>query len=58
MAESTLVLDSGPIAVLAEREPKALPWDELGVDVVIESTGLFTSRETASAPTSMPAPPG
>jgi glyceraldehyde 3-phosphate dehydrogenase len=46
---STLVLDTGPIAVLAEREPKALPWDELGVDVVIESTGLFTSRETASA---------
>src|ERR1700722_6381011 len=46
---STLVLDTGPIAVLAEREPKALPWDELGVDVVIESTGLFTSRENASA---------
>jgi glyceraldehyde 3-phosphate dehydrogenase len=49
VAGSTLVLDTGPIAVLAEREPKALPWDELGVDVVVESTGLFTSRETASA---------
>ena len=42
-----LVLDSGRIAVLAEREPKALPWSELGVDVVIESTGHFTSRESA-----------
>jgi glyceraldehyde 3-phosphate dehydrogenase len=46
---SSLVLDSGPIAVLAERDPKALPWADLGVDVVIESTGLFTSKEKASA---------
>jgi glyceraldehyde 3-phosphate dehydrogenase len=33
--------------VLAERDPSALPWQELGVDVVVESTGLFTSREGA-----------
>jgi glyceraldehyde 3-phosphate dehydrogenase len=33
--------------VLAEREPAALPWGELGADVVIESTGLFTDRENA-----------
>ena len=46
---SNLVLDSGPVAVLAEREPKALPWSDLGVDVVIEATGLFTSKETAGA---------
>ena len=46
---SNLVLDSGPIAVLAERDPKALPWSELGVDVVVESTGLFTTKESASA---------
>ena len=46
---SELVLDNGRIAVLAERDPKALPWSELGVNVVIESTGLFTSKETASA---------
>ena len=39
----------GPIAVLAEREPKALPWAELGVEVVVESTGLFTTRESAAA---------
>jgi len=45
----SLVLDSGPIAVLAERDPKALPWADLGVDVVVESTGLFTSKESAGA---------
>jgi glyceraldehyde 3-phosphate dehydrogenase len=49
VADSSIVLDSGPIAVLAERDPKALPWDKLGVEVVIESTGLFTSRDSASA---------
>ncbi|MGD0313833.1 MAG: type I glyceraldehyde-3-phosphate dehydrogenase [Acidimicrobiales bacterium] len=47
--DSTILLDSGPIAVLAERDPKALPWDKLGVEVVVESTGLFTTRATASA---------
>jgi len=46
---STMVLDSGPIEILAERDPKALAWGELGVDVVVESTGLFTSRAGASA---------
>jgi glyceraldehyde 3-phosphate dehydrogenase len=46
---SSIILDSGPITVLAERDPKALPWDKLGVDVVIESTGLFTTRESAAA---------
>ena len=46
---SSLVLDSGPIAVLAERDPKLLPWADLGVDIVIESTGHFTSKETAGA---------
>jgi len=44
-----IILDSGPIAVLAERNPLELQWGELGVDVVIESTGLFTTRETAAA---------
>jgi glyceraldehyde 3-phosphate dehydrogenase len=33
--------------VLAERDPSSLPWKDLGVDVVVESTGLFTSREGA-----------
>ena len=33
--------------VLSEREPAALPWSELGVDVVLESTGFFTDRASA-----------
>ena len=49
VVDSSIVLDSGPIAVLAERDPKALPWDSLGVEVVIESTGLFTTRDSAAA---------
>jgi glyceraldehyde 3-phosphate dehydrogenase len=36
------------LKVLAERDPGALPWGELGVDVVIESTGLFTDRDSAA----------
>src|SRR5487761_661894 len=44
-----LVVDGHPIKVLAEREPKALPWGELGVEVVIESTGHFTNRAAAAA---------
>ena len=46
---SSIILDSGAVTVLAERDPKVLPWDQLGVDVVIESTGLFTTRESAGA---------
>jgi glyceraldehyde 3-phosphate dehydrogenase len=49
VSDSSIVLDSGPIEVLAERDPKALPWDRLGVEVVIESTGLFTTRATAGS---------
>ena len=37
------------ISIFAERDPKALPWGDLGVDVVIESTGIFTDGEKASA---------
>ena len=37
------------IKVFAERDPKAIPWGDLGVDVVIESTGIFTDGEKASA---------
>jgi len=36
------------VKVVAERDPAALPWGELGVDVVVESTGLFTKREDAA----------
>jgi glyceraldehyde 3-phosphate dehydrogenase len=41
-------VDGQELRVLAERDPSALPWGELGVDVVIESTGLFTDRESAA----------
>ncbi|HEV7887894.1 MAG TPA: type I glyceraldehyde-3-phosphate dehydrogenase [Acidimicrobiales bacterium] len=37
------------IKVFAERDPKALPWGDLGVDVVVESTGIFTDRDKAAA---------
>ena len=46
---SELVVDAKRISVLAERDPKALPWSDFGVDVVVESTGLFTTKETAGA---------
>ncbi|MEP7203263.1 MAG: type I glyceraldehyde-3-phosphate dehydrogenase [Ilumatobacteraceae bacterium] len=41
-------VDGDVLKVLSERDPKELPWGELGVDVVIESTGLFTKRDTAA----------
>jgi glyceraldehyde 3-phosphate dehydrogenase len=41
-------VDGKELRVLAERDPASLPWGELGADVVIESTGLFTDRESAS----------
>jgi glyceraldehyde 3-phosphate dehydrogenase len=43
-----LQVDGHELKVLAERDPAALPWGELGVDVVIESTGLFTDRDSAA----------
>jgi len=46
---NALVVDGRRIRVLAEREPADLPWGELGVDVVLESTGRFTSAEAARA---------
>ena len=47
--DGTLVVDGEPTQVLATRDPADLPWGELGVDVVVESTGLFTDREKAAA---------
>jgi glyceraldehyde 3-phosphate dehydrogenase len=46
--ETAIEVDGTELKVLAERDPSALPWAELGVDVVIESTGLFTNREDAA----------
>jgi glyceraldehyde 3-phosphate dehydrogenase len=45
---STLLVDGKEFRVLAERDPAAIPWGDLGADVVIESTGLFADRENAS----------
>src|SRR5215212_11021363 len=44
----SLVVDGDELKVFAERDPAALPWGDLGADVVIESTGLFTDRENAA----------
>ncbi|MCK9899804.1 MULTISPECIES: type I glyceraldehyde-3-phosphate dehydrogenase [Parafrankia] len=47
VAEDGIRVGDTTIKVLAERDPAALPWSDLGVDVVIESTGRFTTAETA-----------
>ncbi|MCZ4329697.1 type I glyceraldehyde-3-phosphate dehydrogenase [Castellaniella denitrificans] len=44
-----MVVNGDRIRVLADRDPAKLPWGELGVDVVLECTGFFTSKEKASA---------
>src|SRR3972149_3428429 len=45
--DNCLIVNGREIRILAERDPLNLPWGELGVDVVVESTGLFTKREDA-----------
>ncbi len=47
--EDELVIDGRRIKVLASKDPAALPWGDLGVDIVVESTGLFTNAEKAAA---------
>jgi glyceraldehyde 3-phosphate dehydrogenase len=42
-----IVVDGNPIKVYAQRDPELLPWGELGVEVVLECTGFFTSKEKA-----------
>jgi glyceraldehyde 3-phosphate dehydrogenase len=46
--EDALVVNGGEVKVLSERDPGTLAWKDLGVEIVVESTGLFTSREKAS----------
>jgi glyceraldehyde 3-phosphate dehydrogenase len=46
--EGKLVVDGKDVQVLSERDPGSLPWKDMGVEVVVESTGLFTKREAAS----------
>jgi glyceraldehyde 3-phosphate dehydrogenase len=47
--EAGIRVDGEELKLLNERDPAALPWKDLGVDVVLESTGLFTKREQAQA---------
>ncbi|MFI5035730.1 MAG: type I glyceraldehyde-3-phosphate dehydrogenase [Acidimicrobiales bacterium] len=49
VGEDGMTVGREVVKVLAERDPAALPWRELGVDVVIESTGRFTTRDAAAA---------
>jgi len=48
VVDDGIAVDGQTLRVTSERDPKALPWGELGVDVVVESTGLFTDREKAA----------
>src|SRR3954467_102508 len=43
-----ITVDGKQLKLLNEKDPAALPWDDLGVEVVIESTGLFTARHDAA----------
>src|ERR1700756_4912733 len=45
--EENIIVNGQKIKVLAEKDPAALPWGDLGVDLVIESTGRFTKKEDA-----------
>ena len=47
VTEDELIVDGKPVKVLAEKDPTNLPWGEMNVDVVIESTGLFTDKDGA-----------
>ncbi|MCL4106714.1 UNVERIFIED_CONTAM: hypothetical protein GTU68_048158 [Idotea baltica] len=46
--DSTLVVNGKEISALSERNPAELPWSKLGVDVVLECTGIFTTKDKAS----------
>lgn len=46
--EDALIVNGKRVAIVAERDPKALPWKEMGVDIVIEATGKFNDREKAA----------
>jgi len=48
VGDQSIDVGSGPIRVLAERDPRKLPWGSLDIDIVMECTGLFTDREKAA----------
>jgi glyceraldehyde 3-phosphate dehydrogenase len=47
--DQEIIVNGRSVAVYASKDPASLPWKDLGVDIVIESTGHFTSKDTASA---------
>ena len=49
VADGGIAIDGEVLPVLAQRDPATLPWGEMGVQVVVESTGFFTSRDKAAA---------
>ena len=48
--EDSISVDGDEFKVLSKRDPAELPWKDLGVDVVFESTGLFTNRDAIAVP--------
>ncbi|MBF8286720.1 MAG: gap, partial [Dehalococcoidia bacterium] len=48
-SDDTITVDGQTISVLAQRDPAQIPWRDFGVEIVVESTGLFTSAEKARA---------
>jgi len=49
VGDGELIVNGKPVKVFAERDPGALPWADYGVEIVIESTGIFTAKEKAEA---------
>jgi glyceraldehyde 3-phosphate dehydrogenase len=49
VSDGSIIIDGKPITVFAERDPGAIPWGKAGVELVIESTGLFTDATKAAA---------
>jgi glyceraldehyde 3-phosphate dehydrogenase len=49
MKDGNIVVDGKVVKVLSERDPQAIPWREMGVDIVVESTGVFTAADKASS---------
>jgi glyceraldehyde 3-phosphate dehydrogenase len=49
VCDGSIEIDGRPIRFLAEPDPKAVPWDDLGVDVVLDATGRFRDRTAAAA---------
>jgi glyceraldehyde 3-phosphate dehydrogenase len=47
--DGEVTIDGTPVRFLSEADPKALPWDDLGVEVVVEATGRFVTRDAAAA---------